>query len=105
MNKLYLLSYFSSAICFTIAMFSFAVFFFGNNESMYLFITIAALFFPFLFYYYVTFPVIGKAWSTLKTIREKQDSLAKYFAVFGNMIGALIPFNIINRDMLVSLVD
>ena len=119
MEKLYILAYFASLISFII--FGLAV---GEEGYMYAvstgnesksaifgsptfrrWIMVLAVIFPFVFYYYVSAPVLSQGWKKLGDIRKKQGPLAYYFAVLGSFLGALIPMNAMSRDRLVALVN
>ena len=116
MKKLYILAYFASLISFVI--FAVAVgeegtdFYTGDSKSAIFgsptfrrWIMVLAVIFPFVFYYYVSAPVLSQGWKKLGDIRKKQEPLANYFAVLGSFLGALIPMNAISRDHLVALVN
>ncbi len=111
--KLYLVAYFSSFI-------SYLIFVLASIEGIYLLdgskkafllgnlsylVMVLAAIFPLLFYYYITFPVIRQGYKKLRDIRKKDGSFATYFAVFGNTLGSLVPFNGVSRNMLVALVN
>ena len=68
-------------------------------------VMITALIFPFVFYYYVTWPVLSQGWKKLGQIRNKQGHMANYFAVLGSFLGALVPMNSFSRNQLVALVN
>ena len=111
--KLYLVAYFSSFISFLIFVLAFLEVIFlldkPNNaflfgQSSYLVMVLAAIF-PLLFYYYITFPVIREGYKKLREIRKKDGSIASYYAILGNTLGSLVPFNGISRNMLVALVN
>lgn len=111
--KLYLVAYFSSLISYLIFILASIegiylldgpnnAFLFGNLSYLVMFL---AAIFPFFFYYYITFPVIRQGYKKLREIRKKEGSFATYFAVLGNTLGSLVPFNGVSRNMLVALVN
>ena len=111
--KFYLVAYFSSFISFLIFVVAFIEVLYlldGSNDGFlfgnlsYLVMILAAIF-PLLFYYYITLPVISQGYKKLREIRKKEGSLATYFAVLGNTLGSLVPFNGLSRNMLVALVN
>lgn len=104
MNKYYIVAYFSTTICF-ITSTVFATLAGTTRNSLFLILSILAAIFPIIFYYYVTIPVIGKAYNKLSKIRKRKGSFANFFAIFGNMLASILPFNIVSRDMLVALVN
>lgn len=71
-----------------------------------LIVAFIALIFPFFFYYYTLIPVVKQAWNKLSSIRKKQEPLANYFAIFGNLLSSIcIPFNAVSRNFLIALVN
>ena len=106
--KLYLVAYFSSFISYLIFILAAIEGIYGNGflfgNLSYLVMFLAAIF-PFFFYYYITFPVIRQGYKKLREIRKKEGSFATYFAVLGNTLGSLVPFNGVSRNMLVALVN
>lgn len=116
MEKLYILAYFASLISFVIfglAAGEEGVDLFAAESKSAIFgsptfrrwVMVLAVIFPFVFYYYVSAPVLSQGWKKLGAIRKKQEPLAYYFAVLGSFLGALIPMNAISRDHLVALVN
>lgn len=110
MQKLYILSYFSSYILYILFTLCIASLFQGpplfGDENITLIVALIALIFPFFFYYYTLIPVVKQAWNKLSSIRKKQEPLANYFAIFGNLLSSIcIPFNAMSKNFLIALVN
>lgn len=77
-----------------------------GDKNITLIVALIALIFPFFFYYYTLIPVVKQAWNKLSSIRKKQEPLANYFAIFGNLLSSIcIPFNAMSRNFLIALVN
>lgn len=92
MQKLYILSYFSSYILYILFTVCISTIIAQNplfgDYNITLIVAFIALIFPFFFYYYTLIPVVKQAWNKLSSIRKKQEPLANYFAIFGNLLSS-----------------